>query len=491
MKRIQSLLTLLLTLALLTGCTTPAITTTVDTSTLTKPTFVDTTTTQQLPDTTPGTTPATPAGTTAPITTATPEPPPPPPLDVDATVANILTLIGEGETEPVVDATFIRFVYDTFGEAVLLSLQSALEASGYSRDLWYTVTGNTFFVLRDLYAGEAMADNIYLLSTGKPGSENATTTLTFGGDICLADNYLTMEYMKKNGLSITDCIDPLLIAEMQSDDITFMNNEFTISDRGKPMANKAYTFRAATANTALYHTLGVDIVSLANNHAYDYGKDAFLDTLDTLKANGIEAIGGGKNLEEAMTPVYYIVNGRKIAYVAASRAEKYKLTPQATATAPGILRCYDTAKFLQVIREAEANSDFVIACVHWGTEYSDTLQKEQTSTAREYIDAGADLIVGAHAHQLQGVEYYEGKAIFYNLGNFWFNSYEIDTGLLKVELFHDGTTQNTFLPALQKNCTTSWQVCTDRGSSILSWMEAHSIGVRFDENGVVTPKAAE
>ena len=148
-----------------------------------------------------------------------------------------------------------------------------------------------------------------------------------------------------------------------------------------------------------------------------------------------------------MKPMYYIVNGRKIAYVAASRAEKYKLTPEATATTPGILRCYDTKKFLQVIREAEANSDFVIACVHWGTEYSDKLQKEQTSTARDYIDAGADLIVGAHAHQLQGVEYYNGKAIFYNLGNFWFNSYDIDTGLLKVELFHDGTTKNTFLPA--------------------------------------------
>ena len=488
MKHTLSILTLLLTLALLAGCTAPAITTTVYTSTLTKPTFVETTT-----DKTPSTTPAPPAGTTtlpgttAPTTTATPEPPPPPPLDVDATVANILSLIGENESDPAVDAAFVRSIYDTFGEATLLSLQSALTEGGYSRDLWYQVTGNTFFVLRDLFAGE-FAANVRFLSAGKPGEVNATTTLTFGGDICLADNYLTMEYMVKNGLSITDCIDPLLIAEMQKDDITFMNNEFTISDRGKPMANKAYTFRAATANTALYNTLGVDIVSLANNHAYDYGKDAFLDTIDALAAHNIATIGGGKDLDAAMTPVYYIVNGRKIAYVAASRAEKYKLTPEATAISPGILRCYDTAKFLQVIREAEANSDFVIACVHWGTEYSDKLQKEQTSTARDYIDAGVDLIVGAHAHQLQGVEYYNGKAIFYNLGNFWFNSYDIDTGLLKVELFHDGTTKNTFLPALQKNCITSWQVGTDKGSSILSWMEAHSIGVKFDEDGVVTPE---
>ncbi|MBQ7325172.1 MAG: CapA family protein, partial [Clostridia bacterium] len=315
MKHTLSILTLLLTLALLAGCTTPAITTTVYTSTLTKPTFVETTTT----DKTPSTTPAPPAGTTtlpgttAPTTTATPEPPPPPPLDVDATVANILSLIGENESDPAVDAAFVRSIYDTFGEATLLSLQSALTEGGYSRDLWYQVTGNTFFVLRDLFARE-FAANVRFLSAGKPGEVNATTTLTFGGDICLADNYLTMEYMVKNGLSITDCIDPLLIAEMQKDDITFMNNEFTISDRGKPMANKAYTFRAATANTALYNTLGVDIVSLANNHAYDYGKDPFLDTIDTLAAHNIATIGGGKDLDAAMTPVYYIVNGRKIAY---------------------------------------------------------------------------------------------------------------------------------------------------------------------------------
>ncbi|MBQ8288205.1 MAG: CapA family protein, partial [Clostridia bacterium] len=357
-------------------------------------------------------------------TTAAPKPPPAPAVDVDAVIDEIMILVGGAETDPVMGESFLRWVYDTFGETVLLDLQAILRESAYARDLWYRATGNSFFVLRDLYTGDAeSADNIRLLSVGTPGAINDTTVLTFGGDICLADNYLPMQHMSKNGLSITDCIDPVLVEQMQADDITFMNNEFTISDRGTPMAGKYYTFRAAVKNTALYNTLGVDIVSLANNHAYDYGKDAFLDTLDALKQYNVDAVGGGKDLNDAMKPMYYIVNGRKVAYVAASRAEKYKLTPEATADSPGILRCYDTAKFLQVIRQAEENSDFVIACVHWGTEYSAELEDVQVSTARDYIDAGADLIVGAHAHQLQGLGYDNGKAIFYNLGNFWFNDY--------------------------------------------------------------------
>lgn len=475
---ILSFLSLAITLSMLAGCATPIepnLSATDRVSATTAPTEAVTT----------------PSVTTPPTTPApdVPDVPETPRLDVDLLISGLSNTLAGTDAPDWIASDFLYWLCENFGENLLVSLDQAL-ADGYSNDLWYTLTGNTLNVLSDLYTGAVETDGrILYLSAGKPGVENQTTTMVFGGDICFADNYLTMEYMAKHDLTLTDCIDAKLIDEMKSADIAFMNNEFTISDRGKPMSGKKYTFRAAVANTALYHTLGIDLVSLANNHAYDYGKDAFLDTLDALAAENIASIGGGKNLDEAMEPLYYIVNGRKIAYVAATRAEKYKMTPEATETEPGVLRCYDTALFLEVIREAEANSDFVVACIHWGGEYEDDPQKVQLDTARDYIDAGVDLIIGAHAHQLQGVEFYKGKAIFYNLGNFWFNAYTIDTGLAKVELLPDGSTVSTFIPALQKNCITSYQGDTEKGQSILRWMEAHSINARFDEDGLVSEKA--
>ncbi len=402
-------------------------------------------------------------------------------IDTDALVAEVAA----AQTDT--DEDFLYWFADRFGVELLSQFAERISQSGYCRDDWYELTGNTYLVLMDLYTGAAEKySNVRLLSTGTPGVENKTTTLVFGGDICFADNYYPMEYMVSTGSAIDQCIDPVLVQIMTEADITFMNNEFTISDRGEPMKGKRYTFRAATANTALYNTLGVDIVSLANNHAFDYGEDAFLDTLDALQTYGVAQIGGGKNLSEAMAPQYYIVNGRKIAFVAATRAEKNKMTPQATETSAGVLRCYDTELFLQVIAEAEENSDFVIACVHWGTEYSYKLETVQISTARDYIDAGADLIIGGHAHQLQGIDFYNGKAIFYNLGNFWFNNKSIDTGLVRAELKADGEISYAFIPAWQKDCITTSQIGTERGRQILDTLRKYSGNICIDDNGIVT-----
>lgn len=448
--------------------------------------------------------------TTTPEPTLTPAPTPEPTQDPAAQIRELTAALQAQEVPFPIPITedYLNWLSATYGREVFTALQAAINTDNstdsgtgnstgggsnnttpFTAETWYALTGNSMFVLADLYTGAAQtADNIHLISTGTPGQENNTTTMTFGGDICFADNYVVMQHLKTTENGITDCIDPKLIAQMQAADIAFLNNEFTISDRGKPLANKAYTFRAAPEHTALYHTLGVDIVSLANNHAYDFGKDAFLDTLDTLDAYNIARIGAGRNLEEAMKPVYYLVNGKKIAFVAATRAEKYILTPAATETESGVLRCYDTKLLLETIKEAKANSDYVIACIHWGKEGSNGLENVQQETAYDYIDAGADLIIGAHAHRLQGIEYYKGKAIFYNLGNFWFDNYNIETGLVKMELYADGTSQFTFLPAWQKNCVTTYELGTEKGDTILKHVESYSINVDIDENGVITPK---
>ncbi len=316
-------------------------------------------------------------------------------------------------------------------------------------------------------------------------------TVCFAGDINLDENWCTTQYMSWQENGIRDCIDETLIGYMQDADIMCLNNEFTYSDRGEPLNGKAYTFRANPERVAVLKELGVDVVKLANNHVYDYGKDALLDTFATLEEAGIAYMGAGRNLEEAMEPVYMEIDGKTVAFVSASRAEKNKMTPQATEEKPGILRCYDPELFKQVIAEADANADFVLAYVHWGTEYSYDLEEAQLTTGKEYLDAGADVIIGAHSHCLQGMEYYEGKPIIYSLGNYWFNEKTLDTMLLELHFYGDDEEQNLevrVIPGVQSNYTTKYADTPEEQERIYSFLEEISVNVEITEEGFVYEK---
>ncbi len=316
-------------------------------------------------------------------------------------------------------------------------------------------------------------------------------TLRFAGDINLDENWSTTQYLNQCPNGIYDCISQELIMLMNTADIMCLNNEFTYSNAGAPLDGKAYTFRANPQRVSVLQQLGVDIVKLANNHTYDYGEISLLDTLTTLENAGISYIGAGRNLAEAMKPVYVELDGKKVAFVAASRAEKYKMTPQATETSPGILRCYDTTLFKQVIAEADRNADFVIAYVHWGTEQSTVLEEAQLTSGKEYLDAGADVIIGAHSHCLQGMEYYNGKPIIYSLGNYWFNHRTKDTMLLELHFWGNDNKQNMqikVIPAMTHDCKTTIVSEASEKERIFSMLEDISINVSIDENGVLYMK---
>ena len=316
--------------------------------------------------------------------------------------------------------------------------------------------------------------------------------LTFAGDINFDENWSTMKYYNSVENGIYDCISPELIQIMRKADIMCINNEFTYSNGGSPLENKAYTFRANPSRVEILKELGVDIVSLANNHAYDYGEQSLVDTMAVLNQAGIKYVGAGHNIEEAMSPVYFEIQGKTIAYVAASRAEKYRLTPQATEDEPGILLCYDTELFIQAIKEAKQNAEYVIAYVHWGSEYSYELEEVQLITGKEYLDAGADIVIGAHPHCLQGIEYYEGKPIVYSLGNFWFNDKTLDTMLLNVHVYGDDMEKYVeleIIPAIQTNNTTLIVNEQSERQRIFSFLESISINVEIDDDGFVSEKA--
>ena len=315
-------------------------------------------------------------------------------------------------------------------------------------------------------------------------------TLSFAGDISFAEGYANMSHYHSSGDDITRCIDGALIARMDRADIMMINNEFAYSDRGQPLAGKTFTFRAKPEMAAQLERLSVDIVSLANNHVYDYGETPLLDTLDTLERYQIPQVGAGKDLEEAKRIVYFQTEDMRIAYVSATQIERsYVYTKEATEASPGVLRTYDPTIFLEVIQKAEETSDFVVVYVHWGTEGVDRFEADQRQLGYQFIDAGADLVIGDHPHCLQGIEFYKGVPIFYSLGNYWFNSRTLDTGLVEVDVSPEGIRALRFVPCLQQGCRTT-QVTDPAGQQrVFRYLESISVNAQIDQEGRISETA--
>ena len=291
----------------------------------------------------------------------------------------------------------------------------------------------------------------------------------------------------ERGKNVNGILSENILKEMKESTLMVANSEFTVSNRGTKMAGKQYTFRAKPERLTIYDEMGVDLVTLANNHVYDFGRDAFLDMLDSFDKYEIPRIGAGKNIEEAMRPYYFIINGYKFAFVNATRAEKYIMTPEATETNPGVFRCYDPTNMANLIKETKKESDYVITIIHFGKEGYHDLEDEQVKSAKMYIDAGSDAVIGHHAHVLQGIEFYNNKPIVYNLGDFIFNANTEETAMFQIKLNSNGEMEYFILPALQENCFTDFLDGEEKQkliNKILSW----SINVNIDEFGKITEK---
>ncbi len=326
-------------------------------------------------------------------------------------------------------------------------------------------------------------------NVSEPITKIKSVTMAFGGDVCFHDEYANMYSLKNRGGKMDSSLSADLLGEMRQADILMVNNEFSYSLRGEPLPEKAFTFRSRPENVELLHEMGVDIVSLANNHVYDWGEDALFDTLDTLKNAGIPYIGAGRNLDEAKKPYYFEINGRTIAYVSATQVERNDNpdTKGATEVTAGTFRCFSEEEFgrlLEVVKEADAKADITVVYIHWGTENTDELHWAQEWQAPELVEAGADLIVGDHPHCLQGIDFIEGVPVFYSIGNFWFNSKSLDTGLLKVVLDEAGGLTCQFLPALQHDCRTDMASGAEK-QRILQYLQCISPDVTIDENGFI------
>ncbi len=337
--------------------------------------------------------------------------------------------------------------------------------------------------------GEILADEEYMAENNIYAKEAASAeevTLSFGGDILFDPSYSVMVKLLQRTNGIYDSISAELLDEMKSADILMLNNEFPYSDRGTPTPEKQFTFRAKPESVSLLDDMGVDIVSLANNHAYDYGETALLDSLDVLKEAGMPYVGAGRNLEEAAKPVYFIINDIKIAYLSATQIERLDNpdTKGATDDSAGVFRCWNPEGLLEAVKAAKENSDFVVVYIHWGTENTEQLDWAQLDQAPKIVDAGADLIIGDHPHCLQPIQYVDGVPVVYSLGNFWFNSKQVDTCLVKAAIDGNGLKSLKFIPALQKDCRTSLLEGEEK-ERVLAYMRSISPGVNIDEEGFI------
>ena len=334
------------------------------------------------------------------------------------------------------------------------------------------------------------ANKIYVLDSRD--ADDAHVTLTFGGDILFDDEYAVTAKLKENGGEIAAGISPDLINVMLASDIMMVNNEFPYSFGGSPTPDKTYTFRADPPTVRYLSDMGVNAVGIANNHAFDFGETAFLDTLTTLEEAQIPYCGGGRNIKEASAPLYFVVDDVKIGIIAATQIERndYPDTRGATDELSGVFRCMNPKRLLETVTAARDKCDFLVVFIHWGTESTAEIDWIQQDQAPQIADAGADLIIGAHPHVLQPIGKSNGVPVVYSLGNFWFNSKELDTGLVQATLSVPSGSRAPlnslrFIPCRQVGCKTSLAAGEER-DRIISDMCAMSPGVSIDQEGYIT-----
>ena len=253
---------------------------------------------------------------------------------------------------------------------------------------------------------------------------------------------------------------------LQAADIAVGNMESALGDRGTPEL-KSYPFRAPPDAAQSLALAGFDVVSLANNHGMDYGQEALLQAIDLLQAQGITPVGAGENFSDAHAPHITQVNGLSLAFLGYVNVP-VEVTGFDTAiwtaseTSPGL--AWGAPEIIaDDVTAVHDQVDLVVVVLHSGYEYIEEPSEAQAAAAHAAIDAGADLVIGHHAHILQGIEFYNDGVIVYGLGNF---AFEIDgrpeTAVLNVWLDQNGVRSLELVPAIiqeggQPRLAESWE----------------------------------
>lgn len=238
-----------------------------------------------------------------------------------------------------------------------------------------------------------------------------SVTVGFVGDLMFARDVVTL--MQEHGAGYPfERVAPLF----EGIDVLVGNLEGTFTDRGE-RADKHYTFRAPPDLAYALRDAGFDAVSLANNHALDFGSVGLADTIEALDRLGVAHFGAGEHAAEAERPLVIEARGWRLALIGFSAVRSSVF---AGAAEPGVAEA-DVEAVAEAVEAAVSDADAVIVVFHFGTEYDATPTSEQRALAHAAVDAGAALVVGHHAHTLQPWERRGDALILYGLGNFVFD----------------------------------------------------------------------
>ncbi len=262
-----------------------------------------------------------------------------------------------------------------------------------------------------------------------------------------------------------------LLSVIRKADLSLVNLEAPLSDTGEAVCKSGAVFKGNTRHVDGLSTVPFDAVTLANNHMFDFGVEAFRQTIDTLEKNSIRYLGAGMNQDEAAAPLILTANNTTIAVVNCSEGED--LT--AAGVGPGVMG-WDIPLVCKRIKQLKKEADAVIAVVHCGLEYIPFAPSYVIQAFKELAQAGADAVIGHHPHVPQGMFVHQGTPICCSLGNFIFYQptrlYWRKLGyMVNLGISNKGVTNLKLIP---------YQI-HDRGISSLTDNEKSDFLKRFEE----------
>jgi poly-gamma-glutamate capsule biosynthesis protein CapA/YwtB (metallophosphatase superfamily) len=288
-------------------------------------------------------------------------------------------------------------------------------------------------------------------SSSRPTTAEGQTvrpvTLAFAGDV---------HFMKVPGARLAHDPDTALgpvAAVLRRADVAMVNLETTVTTRGQPQ-HKHYVFRAPPSAFQALRAAGVDVVTMANNHGMDYGLIGLRDSLAAAAAARFPVVGIGRDAAQAYAPWVVSVGGQRVAILGATQVLEPGLRAAWTAGLhkPGLAATHDQRRLLAAVRQARRLADTVVVYLHWGEEGNPCPIGPQRQIADLLARAGADIVVGTHAHTLQGSGWLGRTYVAYGLGNFywwnWFSASNRTTGVLTLTVTGRRVIHTAWTPAV-------------------------------------------
>lgn len=256
-------------------------------------------------------------------------------------------------------------------------------------------------------------------------------------------------------------------------DIAMVNLETAITEGGTPEV-KEFTFRAPASSLDALRAAGVDVTTMANNHGMDFGAAGLQDSLAARAAKGFPVLGIGQNQDEAFAPFRAEVNGQRIAIIAATQVLDDTLITAWTATAdhPGLASAKLVDRLVAEVTKARADSDTVVVFLHWGIERTSCPSQSQQDLANALAAAGADIIVGSHAHRVLAGGRLGTALVDYGLGNFAFyagSAEGAETGILTVTAVGRDIDSYSWLPGRIDDRAPSILTGADADAGLAHW----------------------